>query len=240
MPRKALKASHIGIRMNSKSAQMEARLAKALDSTAKTVKEQTGLTIEREKTLYLQTIVDTMNEGVGATQGLTFARAYKKSNKTHLKPDGGFWYVKEWGDPKRWILIAEAKRQGTNDERKRQGKEKQSLGNAIERMGKNMRLVDLLLLTEEITPFVGFAEGCDFAPDSYIVDRAAALNSFFPLNSIHVQKVPVIQGNKRLDTLKPISLFCRESPWTPAEMHEVLLRVALDAIAYYRKRYNLQ
>ena len=36
------------------------------------------------------------------------------------------------------ILISEVKSQGTNDAREKEGKSKQAMGNAIERLGKNM------------------------------------------------------------------------------------------------------
>ena len=63
------------------------------------------------------------------------------------------------------------------------------------------------------TLHVCFGEGCDFAPDCSIIDRVATLNGFFPLNTIYVDKAR-IDG----DTLKPVSLYFREEPWTPEEM----------------------
>lgn len=110
-------------------------------------------------------------------------------------------------------LVAEAKRQGTNTARMAEGLPKQSKGNAIERLGKNMRGIDAMFLGETITPFVCFGEGDDFADDSSIRDRVATLNGFFPLNRIFVDKIQLGE-----DTLKPVSLFFREDPWRPAEM----------------------
>ena len=97
-----------------------------------------------------------------------------------------------------------------------------------------MRGIDALFLGEKITPFVCFGEGCDFAPDSSILDRVATMNGFFPLNRVAVDKLP-IDG----DTLKPTSLFFREEPWTPQEMFEVLIAVGRRSIAYYAAEYGL-
>lgn len=83
-----------------------------------------------------------------------------------------------------------------------EGLPKQSKGNGIERLGKNMRGIDAMFLGEKITPFVCFGEGDDFADDSSIRDRVATLNGFFPLNQVFVDKIPLGE-----DTLKPVSLF---------------------------------
>jgi hypothetical protein len=39
--------------------------------------------------------------------------------------------------------------------------------------------------------------------------------------------------------LKPTSLFFRVAPWTPEEMFSVLIDVAEQAIAYYKREYGL-
>lgn len=238
MPRDALRKSHINITLNDNSSKMERRLAKAMDVVLEAVRDKTGLTLVQQKTIYLQEIVDRLNERVGQKVGVTFERAFKMNGNTWLNPDGGFWYVDEWGsDPKRWVLVAEAKRQGTNDARAREGLPKQSRGNAIERLGKNMRGFDAMFIGEAITPFVCFGEGCDFEPESSILDRVATLNGFFPLNHIFVDKIEMPDGYD--DVLKPASLYFRRDPWTPREMAEIMTTVCLHAIEYYRNRYNL-
>src|SRR3546814_5125722 len=57
-----------------------------------------------------------------------------------IKPDGGILILKKEDDPsfQRIVLAVEMKRQGTNDQRALEGKGKQSQGNAIERLGKNL------------------------------------------------------------------------------------------------------
>lgn len=234
MPRDALRQSHVGITLNDQSAKMEQRLGVALGLLEEHIREDFGLTPILQKTKLLAEIVQDLNDRFAKAAGdVSFRRAFA-GDGTFIRPDGGFWTIEEWGEPWRYILVAEAKRQGTNDLRLRQGLTKQSAGNAIERLGKNMRGIDALFLGEEITPFVCFGEGCDFAPSCSIIDRVATLNGFFPLNTIYVDKMRV-DG----DTLKPVSLYFREEPWTPQEMFDVLVRVASHAIEYYRERYDL-
>jgi hypothetical protein len=57
------------------------------------------------------------------------------------------------------------------------------------------------------------------------------------LNRIFVDKIRLPGG---ADILKPASLFFRNDPWTPQEMHEVLLKVCLRAIEYYRQKYKVK
>ncbi|WP_229238461.1 EcoRI family type II restriction endonuclease [Campylobacter volucris] len=55
-----------------------------------------------------------------------------------IKPDGGVLFLNSFSGLKKILLIAEAKRQGSNDVRLQEGKNKQATGNAIERLGKNL------------------------------------------------------------------------------------------------------
>jgi len=233
VPREALRISHKGITLNNQSAKMEMRLGVALDLVVKTVRKQYGLTAVRENSRLLTDIIDELNRRYSQDTGVTFQRAFRLK-PTYIRPDGGFWYIAEWGEPKRYILVAEAKRQGTNADRAREGLPKQSRGNAVERLGKNMRGVDVMFLGEMITPFVCFGEGDDFSDQSSIIDRVATLNGFFPLNRVFVDKINIGE-----DTMKPTSLFFRENPWTPAEMFKVMQAVARRAVEYYRERYGL-
>jgi type II restriction enzyme len=236
MPRKALRKSHAGIKLNDRSSKMEKRLAAALEMVADTIRTEYQLTAVIEKRIYLADIVGEMQLRYKGSKA-HFELAFRGDTDTYMEPDGGFMWIEEWGDsPRRFVLIAEAKRQGTNDVRQREGKKKQGRGNAVERLGKNMRGIDALFLGEMITPFVCYGEGCDFDPaSSTIIDRVATLNGFFPLNETHVEKIQ-IEG----DTLKPTSLYFREKPWTPKEMYGPLMDVAHKAIAYYRKQYRLK
>jgi type II restriction enzyme len=235
MPRKALRTSHLGIKMNSQSAKMEKRLAAAIAEVEETIASQFGLTAVVEPRLYLDALIGELNRLYAKTIGVQFEQAFRGPTRTSMEPDGGFMWIKEWGEePRRYVLVAEAKRQGVNDVRKLEGKGKQRPGNAIERLGKNMRGFDALFLGEKITPFVCFGEGCDFATDVTIIDRVATMNGLLPLNRVFVDKIAL-----RDDMLKPTSLFFRVAPWTPEEMFSVLIDVAEQAIAYYKYEYGL-
>lgn len=55
-----------------------------------------------------------------------------------IKPDGGILFLRKKDDEKfkKVLLVTEAKRQGTNDERAKEGKGKQATGNAIEDLAR--------------------------------------------------------------------------------------------------------
>ncbi|ELX2134205.1 restriction endonuclease, partial [Campylobacter jejuni] len=101
-----------------------------------------------------------------------------------IKPDGGVLFLRKKDDRKfkKILLITEAKRQGTNDIRTKQGKNKQATGNAIERLGKNLTGIKAMLNHEKITPFVCFGWGCDFASDEKtVLAKLNVLNEFYYL-----------------------------------------------------------
>lgn len=77
---------------------------------------------------------------------------------------------------RRLILVPEVKRQGTNDARAKEGLSKQSLENAIERLGKNVVGLRAMFKSEGIFPFVCFGNGHDFRDETTIVDRVKTIN----------------------------------------------------------------
>src|SRR3546814_2927056 len=89
--------------------------------------------------------------------------------------------ISDWSSDVCSSDLVEMKRQGTNDQRALEGKGKQSQGNAIERLGKNLIGFRSALQYERITPFVCFGWGIDFAPGSSILDRVITMNEFYPL-----------------------------------------------------------
>ena len=212
---------------------MEERLGVALGVVEERIAKEYGLTVVIERRKFLDEIVDDLNTRFEQSVGRVFTTAFD-GPRTSMQPDGGFTYVKEWEGTAHCILVAEAKRQGTNKARIEAGLKKQARGNAIERLGKNMRGFDAMFVGEQITPFVCFGEGDDFGADSSIIDRVATLNGFFPLNEVFVHKQSV-----GADTLKPVSLFFREEPWTPEEMADVMTKVCAISIPYFRKTYRL-
>lgn len=140
-----------------------------------------------------------------------------------LRPDGGVI----WMDNKYPILITEMKRQGTNNERIAEGKEKQAVGNAIERLGKNLKGFECLYENDDILPFICFCWGCDVINEVFL-GKVYTLNSFHELNIIYDS--PCKERNK------PFTFLSKEtSPFTLEEMISIMLQVAESSIAYYEK-----
>lgn len=155
---------------------------------------------------------------------------YKKDfssvmERDFIRPDGGFLYAINKSGRKEIILVAEVKRQGTNDKRRREGLPQQARGNAIERLGKNLIGIRALFKKEKIIPFVCFGNGHDFREGSSIVDRVITMNDFFPLNKIIVDKKYV--------PFEPASMCFRYKDWSIKEMTEIMAGIAEKAIKYY-------
>ena len=153
-----------------------------------------------------------------------FATLTKETS--NMKPDGGILMLRKKGDDsyKRLVLVVEMKRQGTNDIRAAEGKAKQSAGNAIERLGKNLIGIRSTLRYEDVTPFICFGWGVDFGRDSSINDRVITMNEFYPLNRIFVFKK---------EGYSPVSMFFREKEWEEKELFEIMKEVAETSIRYY-------
>lgn len=143
-----------------------------------------------------------------------------------MKPDGGILVLRKDADKnyKRIALAVEMKHQGTNDKRVGAGMKKQTQGNAIERLGKNLIGVRATLQYEKVTPFVCFGWGIDFADGSPIRDRVITLNEFYPLNRIFVHK---------RESYAPVSMFFRENEWQEQELFEVMKEIAEASITTY-------
>ena len=152
-----------------------------------------------------------------------------------IVPDGGVLYLvnKNNGDlfP---LVIAEIKRQGTNNERVAEGKGKQATGNAIERLGKNLIGIRAMMNYEKITPFVCFGWGCDFKIDSEetgtVRSKVVMMNEFYDLNKIYVFKK---DGSADLNDYAPVSMFFREEKWSIGEMYDIMKEIAEASIRYY-------
>ena len=92
-----------------------------------------------------------------------------------MKPDGGILFALIDGKEVP-ILITEDKLQGTNDERLKENKSRQSTGNAIERGAKNIRGSEMIFAEYDIFPYVIFAAGCDFHSSETIAKRLEMMN----------------------------------------------------------------
>ncbi len=152
-----------------------------------------------------------------------------------IVPDGGILYLTNrlTGDlyP---LVIAEIKRQGTNNERLAEGKSKQATGNAIERLGKNLIGVRAMMNYEKITPFVCFGWGCDFKINSEetgtVRSKVVMMNEFYDLNKIYVFKK---DGSADVNDYAPVSMFFREERWSIEEMYDIMKEIAEASIRYY-------
>lgn len=154
-------------------------------------------------------------------------------NTSSIKPDGGILYIcGQSGDKVSYpILIAEVKNQGTNVLRAEEGLPKQAKGNAIERLGKNLIGLRTALMRESIFPFVCFGYGCDFEPDSSILDRVTTMAMFGKLNKTYLHNE---QGGK----FSRGSFYFRPEKWSADEMYEIMKDIAERSILYYFSKYK--
>ena len=149
-----------------------------------------------------------------------------------IVPDGGIIYlVDEKGEIKYPLVIAEVKHQGTNNERINEGKEKQATGNAIERLGKNLTAIKTYMHYENITPFVCFGSGCDFAENELtVLSKVWCLNEFYDINKIYVNKR---DNDDKHGGFSPVSMFFREETWTAEEMFNIMKEIAEYSFRYW-------
>ena len=166
----------------------------------------------------------------------------KTQDKTYIKPDGGFLWVKI-NNQKYYILVSEQKKQGTNDRLFIEGKKKQSQGNAAERLGKNIDAFDVLFSFEDVCPVVVFLQGCDFYDqESTIGDRIRTIYGFQEMNKINLNWVQITPKKYIGGSffMRGHSMFEKPgtSDWTFDEMYSILSQVAIGATDYYLKKYG--
>ena len=176
--------------------------------------EDLGYQLEYVKTIKLLELTDVIK---GYDKRLEFAVLEKQGS--YIEPDGGILLLRRKDDEKykRIALAVEMKHQGTNKKRMAEGKKKQSRGNAIERLGKNLIGIRATLQYEPVTQFVCFGWGDDFADGSSIRDRVITMNEFYPLNRIFVSK---------REGYAPVSMFFREEEWGEDELFEIMKDIA--------------
>ncbi|SRR3989338_8382184 len=184
--------------------------------------EELGYYIEYTKTIKLSELIDIIKSYEKRTE---FAVLEKQDS--YIQPDGGVLLLRKRDDEKykRIVIAVEMKHQGTNKKRIAEGKKKQSRGNAIERLGKNLIGIRATLQYEKITPFVCFGWGDDFAEGSSIRDRVITMNEFYPLNRIFVHKT--IEG------YAPVSLFFQEETWGKDRLFEIIKDISEASVTTY-------
>ena len=163
-----------------------------------------------------------------------------------VKPDGGVIEVKDVNGKWRTILISEAKKQGTNVERIREGLGKQAQGNAIERTHKNIAELKNYMINESYFPYVVFMHGSDLTIDTLFVpepngdvfqlhptsipDRLTAASYGLPVNTSYCENMFAIRSDGSKIMLQIASLYMRNDPWTQEEMVDVMIKIAQEAL----------
>lgn len=191
-------------------------------------KEYAGkLSIRHEKQWHLRDIVSELRRSYPE------AEFHYHFDSSFIRPDGGILHITgKRGDSQMYpILIAEVKNQGTNDLRAREGKPKQARGNAIERLGKNLIGLRAALLRESIFPFVCFGYGCDFEPESSILDRVTTMAMFGRLNVTYLHNEEGGKFNRG-------SFYFRDRKWSIDEMVSIMTDIAERSILYYVSKYG--
>lgn len=228
MARKAaLRDLRTGTVINTISARQERALGRAMTRVADALTDRfTTICLAHESQWRLPDIVARLREHYPDVE---FSNCFISSA---MRPDGGILSVLGRDGVAHPILITEKKNQGTNDVRAREGKAKQSRGNAIERLGKNVIGFRTAMKAQAIFPFICFGDGCDFADDSSILDRVVTIAMFGTLNVENVHKLGAAQEFDRG------SFYFRVAEWTEEEMFERSLSVATKSLYYYFSRYG--
>ncbi len=224
--RDQLRELRTGTIINKTSSVQEKDIDRALRATVDAVQSWAAVALVHEKQWMLHKIVAHLAKHFPEVE---FTCHFQS---TSVRPDGGIvWLIANDGE-RFPILISEVKNQGTNDLRKKEGKDKQAKGNAIERLGKNVIAFRAALGSESIFPFVCFGYGCDFEPDSSILDRVSSVAIFAKLNTTHLHA----EGPNNL--FNRGSFYFRPEKWTVPEMQAVMFDIAKRSIQYYFSKYG--
>lgn len=221
-----LSKQRINTVINRQSTREDKQCEKVVAKLNEDLKNEFNITLNWQKSLNL---ADTIQKIKNIYPDIAFTTPQKRSS---MKPDGGITCLVDQNGKLYPILISEVKNQGTNDIRQAEGKKKQSKGNAVERLGKNVIGFKTLMLGEEIFPFVCFGDGCDFEDGSTILDRVSTIAMFGELNKDNTFN---IGPNKEFARG---SYFFRAPYWTAGEMYDIMYNVAKTSINYYFNKYG--
>ena len=224
-----LRGQRYGTVINTTSKKQETDVIKALQIVIDNITRKYGeLPLSHEKQWLLKDIVGDLKI---AFPDVEFDFHF---NSSSIRPDGGILYIHNVHNGAFYpILISEAKNQGTNDLRIKEGLNKQAKGNAIERLGKNLIGLRTALLKESIFPFVCFGYGCDFAPDSSILDRVTTMAMFGKINKTYLYNEEAGRFNRG-------SFYFRQNKWSVDEMASIMTDIAERSILYYFSKYSEQ
>lgn len=220
--------------INSKSKKEEKQLLTAVTSVMEYLEKKYGIVLEWEKLLKLKDIREELIKRFEDAENLF---ENPESEKSFITPDGGFVYMRGKDGSRYPILISEVKNQGTNDIKEAKGEKKQSKGNAIERLGKNVIVLRSYMMSEKIFPFVCFGDGCDFDAGSTILDRVLSIANFGKLNEDHTKNENVCREGIEYN-LSRGSFYFRKKKWNDDEMRRYLTAAAEISVEYYFEMYG--
>ncbi len=223
-----LRLNRYGTVINTASSKQELRLGDALLQATEIIIEKFGLELTHVKRVMLKDIVSELRESFPSVD---FGDPLPN---TFMSPDGGVLSISSTNGRRFPILITEVKNQGTNDLREAEGLQRQAMGNAIERLGKNVIGFRTMMLDEGIIPFVCFGYGWDFQEGSSILDRVKTIAMFGELNRVNV----VPEGEE--GHFNRGSFYFRREAWTLDEMRDVMVDVSTRAIHYYFAKHGEQ
>jgi type II restriction enzyme len=222
-----LRLDHYGRVLNYTSKMQDKEITRAVVEVSERLLKEFGLELRHQRSVSLVEIVSALRQ---AFPTVDFAEHYKTSS---MNPDGGVLSIVRVEDDRDLpVLIAERKNQGTNDLRAQEGLKKQAMGNAIERLGKNVIGFRTMMLVEGIMPFVCFGDGHDFRVESTLLDRVRTIAMFGELNTIHV----VNQGEA--GQFNRGSFFFRQEEWTKDDMVPLMFEIGSRSIHYYLAKYG--
>lgn len=221
-----LRKQREGTIINGTSKKQEKELSRALTAVSKRLQEKfPSIQLKHDKQWHLRDVTASL------TKAFPEVDFHYYHDTSSMRPDGGILKICAKDGSEYPILIAEKKNQGTNDLRIAEGKSKQSKGNAIERLGKNVIGFRTALLQESIFPFVCFGDGCDFSEDSSILDRVVTIAMFGNLNQEYLHNMAGDRFNRG-------SFYFRVEEWTAVEMENLCYSVSEKAVYYYYSKYG--
>lgn len=222
-----LRQNRYGTVINTTSSKQELQLGDALVDATERLTAKFGIAFTHEKKVMLADIVTSLRRSFPT---VSFDDPLPN---TYMSPDGGILSIMAADGERTFpVLITEVKNQGTNDVRAQEGLKKQAMGNAIERLGKNVIGFRAMMLEDGIIPFVCFGYGWDFHEGSSILDRVKTIAMFGELNQVNV----IPEGEEGL--FNRGSFFFRMEPWSLEEMSDVMFDVGSRAIHYYFAKFG--
>ena len=188
---------------------LETQLISIMPTALELLKEKyPDITFEYKRRVYKKELQERLGSPVGG---------YHELSNPYFKPDAGVIFAD--GIP---IYFGEAKRQGTNVQRILEGLPSQSRGNAIERVFKNFREIEIIMYAQDIFPFAVFIFGCDFVAGSSLLDRLTGATCGFPFNEIYV--------DKSQHPMPRATLFVQPHGFTEKEMLDKTLEVCDESL----------